>query len=166
MAVSLRFLRRLGICPYVCQVAHCRLVNYLSDPGNTGKSTRGVNFDTLGSWNNRLDLGINLEESIRRGSLIPTVALDSIGVASLRGRRAVNEDRTIALELASNLLMFGIFDGHGGHAAADFVVERLPDHILQHLIESTDLSLALQRAFVDVNNAFTRYCHHLHACRK
>ena len=149
-------------------VANCRLVprqvlSYLTDPANTGQRTRGVNFDTLGSWNNRLNLSINVEESIRRGQLIPIISPSDIGIASLRGRRVSNEDRTIVRFLAPNLLMFGIFDGHGGCEAADYVVNHLADHII-HWLENgeTDLLVALRRSFIDVNNGFTRLLHHHH----
>jgi len=138
-----------------------RRVNYLTDPANTGKRARGVNFDTLGSWNNRLNLPINIEESIRRGQLIPMISLADIGTASLRGRRVNNEDRTLARFLAPNLLMFGIFDGHGGREAADYVVDHLPGHITYWLESGeSDLSVVLRRSFIDVNNGFTRLLHH------
>jgi len=138
-----------------------RMVSYLTDPANTGKRARGVNFDTLGSWNNRLDLAINMEESIRRGKLIPLISLDAVGIASLRGRRQENEDRTIICELAPSLLMFGIFDGHGGPDAADYVVEQLPVHIKYWLeCGETDFTVILRRAFIDVNNGYTRDIYH------
>ena len=139
-----------------CCIPH-RPVSYLSDPGNTGRRARGVNFDTLGSWNNRLELAINVEESIRRGRLIPMISLADVGVASLDGRRHENEDRTIAVELAPNLLMFGIFDGHGGTEAVDYIVEHLPQ-LVKHLLEdgNSDLSSALQQAYLDVDDAFSR----------
>ena len=47
--------------------------HHLSDPENKGKRQRGVNFDTLGSWNNRLDFSISLEKSIEKGKLIPEI---------------------------------------------------------------------------------------------
>jgi len=138
-----------------CSVPRCA-VSYLSDPANTGKRARGVNFDTLGSWNNRIELAINVEESIRRGRLIPVISLADVGVASLDGRRHENEDRTIVMELASNLLMFGIFDGHGGPEAVDYVVEHLPGHVKCLLNDNNDLSAVLQQAYLDVNDGFTK----------
>jgi len=132
-----------------------RSVSYLSDPANTGKRARGVNFDTLGSWNNRLELAINIEESIRRGRLIPMISLVDVGVASLDGRRQENEDRTIAVELAQNLFMFGIFDGHGGPEAVDYIIEHLPKHVKHLLDENDDLTAVLHRAYLDVNDGFT-----------
>ena len=141
-----------------------RASNYLTDPANTGKRARGINFDTLGSWNNRLSLPINVEESTRRGQLIPMISVSDIGIASLRGRRVSNEDRTVVCMLEPDLLMFGIFDGHGGREAADYVVEHLPGHIIYWLENGeTDLGVILRRSFIDVNNGFTRLLHHHHS---
>jgi len=137
-----------------CSVTR-RAVSYLSDPANTGKRARGVNFDTLGSWNNRMELAINLEESIKRGRLIPMISFADVGEASLDGRRQVNEDRTIAVELAPNLLMFGIFDGHGGAEAVDYVVKHLPGHVKRLLHDNNDLKTVLQEAYLNVNDGFT-----------
>ena len=138
-----------------CSVPRCA-VSYLSDPANTGKRARGVNFDTLGSWNNRLELAIDVKESIRRGRLIPVISLADVGVASLDGRRHENEDRTVAVELAPNLLMFGIFDGHGGPEAVDYVVEHLAGHVKCLLDNSNDLSAVLRQSYLDVNDGFTK----------
>jgi len=138
-----------------CNAAR-RAVSYLSDPANTGKRARGVNFDTLGSWNNRMELAINVEESIRRGRLIPMISLGDVGQASLDGRRQVNEDRTIAMELAPNLFMFGIFDGHGGAEAVDYVVKHLPAHVKCLLDYDNDLKAALQEAYLNVNDGFIK----------
>jgi len=161
-------LKVLSMCafqlkPRLCTAARlaarsvpCCAVSYLSDPANTGKRARGVNFDTLGSWNNRMELAINVEESIRRGRLIPVVSLADIGVASLDGRRHENEDRTIAVELAPDVLMFGIFDGHGGPEAVDYIVEHLPGHVRCLLDDSNDLTAVLQQAYLDVNDGFTK----------
>lgn len=140
-------------------------ISYLSDPENKGKQTSGVNFDTIGSWNNRLDLKIDVEESIRRGKLIPRIDVEKIGMASLIGRRPDNEDRLLAEEIKPNILLCGIFDGHGGKMAADFVEERLPYHILYWLERGEkDLAKILKNAFVEVNNSFTKFL--FHSCTK
>jgi len=134
-----------------------RAVSYLSDPANTGKRAQGVNFDTLGSWNNRMELAINVEESTRRGRLIPMISLADVGEASLDGRRQVNEDRTIAVELALDLLMFGIFDGHGVPEAVDYIVKHLPGHVKRLLDGDNDVTSALRQAYLDVNDGFTKH---------
>ena len=91
-----------------------RSSGYLSDPGNIGKRQSGVNFDTLGSWNNRLGLDVNLEESIASGKLIPKICTDDAASATVLGRRKQNEDRVSIEEISPELLLFAIYDGHGG----------------------------------------------------
>jgi len=104
-----------------------------------------------------MELAINVEESIRRGRLIPEISLADVGEASLDGRRQVNEDRTIAVEMAPNLLMFGIFDGHGGPEAVEYVVEHLPGHVKRLLDDDdNDIAMALQQAYLDVNDGFAK----------
>lgn len=133
-------------------------VSYLSDPENKGKRSSGVNFDTIGSWNNRLDLRIDFEESLKRGKLIPKITIESVGTATLIGRRPENEDRLIFKEIKPNLQLFGIFDGHGGKLAAEFVQQRLPFHILYWLEHGeSDLGQILKKAFIEVNNSFTNF---------
>ena len=93
---------------------------YLSDPRNTGKPQSGVNFDTLGSWNNRLGLDVNIEQSVESGTLIPDIHAKSVGVSSVIGRRKTNEDRVIVQDLSPSLILLAVFDGHGGEVCAAF----------------------------------------------
>lgn len=129
----------------------------LSDPENKGQHQRGVNFDTLGSWNNRLSLPILMEESIKKGKLIPKIPLEEVGTASLIGRRKVNEDRLLVKELESNLLYFGIFDGHSSSFAADYVWEFLEHHINYWLSKTDDLAEVLSKSFLDIHNLLARH---------
>lgn len=140
--------------------------SYLSDPENKGQRQRGVNFDTIGSWNNRMEMPIQLEKSIEKGKLIPRIPLDRIGTASLVGRRKVNEDRFKVEELDSDLLYFGIFDGHGGELAVDYVNNHMLDHLRFWLSKSTDLFEVLRNSFLDVNNVLTRHIYHYDVDRK
>ena len=55
------------------------LCSPVSDPENLGKRQSGVNFDTLGSWNTRLELSINKEHSLKAGSLVPNIDIRNIG---------------------------------------------------------------------------------------
>ena len=135
--------------------------SYLSDPENKGQSQTGVNFDTLGSWNNRMEMPIQLEKSIEKGKLIPQIPIDKIGRASLVGRRKINEDRYAIKELNSDILYFGMFDGHGGPLAVDFVNNHMEDHIKFWLTKSSDLFEVLRNSFIDINNVLTRHiCHY------
>lgn len=49
--------------------------SYLSDPENKGHRQKGVNFDTLGAWNSRLEMTIDIEKSIAKGRLIPEIPI-------------------------------------------------------------------------------------------
>ncbi|WAR00179.1 PPM1K-like protein [Mya arenaria] len=134
-----------------------RLAGHLSDPENRGERQRGVNFDTLGAWNNRIELPVSIEKSIERGQLIPDLPIDNVGSASLQGRRQENEDRFIVKKLRENLLCFAIFDGHGGSAAVNFVHENIEHHIRYWLGRTEKLADVLRKSFIDVNNLLSRH---------
>ena len=59
----------------------------------TGERQAGINFDILGSWNSRLDLEVNVEQSIKSGRLVPTISTNDIGHSTAQGRRKDNQDR-------------------------------------------------------------------------
>lgn len=131
--------------------------SHLSDPENKGDRQKGVNFDTLGSWNSRLEMTIDLKKSIEKGSLIPEIPLDEIGTASLLGRRKVNEDRFAIEQLSENLLYFAIFDGHGGATAVEFVHAFMKHSIQFWLKKTSNLSDVLRNSFTDINNLLSRH---------
>ena len=57
-------------------------------------------FDTFGTWDNRIEkLPILVEESIKKGKLIPEISIDLVGTASLQGRSKHQEDRYVVKEL-------------------------------------------------------------------
>jgi len=116
-------------------------------------------FDTFGTWDNRIGkLPIQVEESIKKGKLIPQIGIDLVGTASLQGRCPHQEDRYVVMELEEGMLYFGVFDGHRGALASEFMKERLHDHILFHLRSGEkDLETVLSRAFISANNAFAKY---------
>ena len=64
----------------------------LSDPENKGSQQRHVNFDTLGTWDNRIDFSLLLQQSIKHGKPIPKISVNNIGHANVIGRRLQNED--------------------------------------------------------------------------
>lgn len=132
----------------------------LSDPENKGQQQRGVNFDTLGAWNSRLSLPILVEQSIKKGKLIPKIPVEEVGSATLIGRRKANEDRMVVRELTENLLYIGIFDGHGSAFAADYAFQYLEHHLTYWLTQSKDLSKVLHKSFVDVHNVLSRHLAH------
>ena len=132
-------------------------ISPLSDPENKGQRQSGVNFDVLGSWNNRLELNVNVQQSIKRGSLIPQITLENAGSATLLGRRKYNEDRALLCEVKPGLLMFGVFDGHGGNTAAQYTQDHLIDHVTFWIERGErNMEKVLKNAFIDLNNIFTR----------
>ncbi|ELT90570.1 hypothetical protein CAPTEDRAFT_179751 [Capitella teleta] len=133
--------------------------SYLSDPENRGKRQPGTNFDQLGSWQNRLELSVNIEESIKHGRLIPSIRLESIGQLSLQGRRPENEDRILVEPLSDQILLLAIFDGHGGSLAVDYCQAHFAEQLKGILEKQEDGGLqgALRQAFCDVNHNFTRF---------
>ncbi|XP_027196240.2 protein phosphatase Mn(2+)-dependent 1K-like [Dermatophagoides pteronyssinus] len=134
------------------------LARMLSDPENKGSQQRHVNFDTLGTWDNRIDFSLLLQQSIKHGKPIPKISVNNIGHANVIGRRLQNEDYCNAMEIKPNMIYFAIFDGHGGDICARFCNEHLPEHI-KFWIErgETNLEIVLQNAFTEVNNSFARY---------
>uniref|UniRef100_A0A2R5LKW4 Protein phosphatase 1k mitochondrial n=1 Tax=Ornithodoros turicata TaxID=34597 RepID=A0A2R5LKW4_9ACAR len=135
-----------------------RLKQVVSDPENRGDRQQHVNFDTLGTWDNRIDLPLLLQQSIKAGKPIPRISGEHAGCATLLGRRTYNEDRYRVKELLPDLLYFAVFDGHGGSACADYCAQHMEEHILYWLKRrESDLETVLQSAFLDINNAFARY---------
>ncbi|CAK0879134.1 unnamed protein product, partial [Prorocentrum cordatum] len=75
---------------------------------------------------------------------------------SLQGHRPAQEDRACAVaELpgcAGWASLFGVFDGHGGPQAADFVARRLPEVVGERLLgDRGDPARALSEAFAAVD---------------
>ncbi|CAL1289921.1 unnamed protein product [Larinioides sclopetarius] len=116
------------------------------------------NFDTLGTWDNRIDLPLLLQASIKHGKPIPKISIENVGTASVIGRRTTNEDRFRVNELRPELLYFAVFDGHGGPECADFCSDHMKDYILYWLNRGeTDLQTVLQYSFQDINNVYARH---------
>ncbi|XP_023223017.1 protein phosphatase 1K, mitochondrial-like isoform X2 [Centruroides sculpturatus] len=144
---------------------HSLLKNYiktfatvLNDSENKDESPDPINFDTFGTWDNRIDLPLLLPESIKHGKPIPQISVENAGCASIIGRRTTNEDRFRAKELLPDLLYFAVFDGHGGAECADFCSKYMEQHILNVIKRGEqNLEVVLQTAFFDVNNSFTNY---------
>ncbi|XP_075735213.1 protein phosphatase Mn(2+)-dependent 1K isoform X2 [Rhipicephalus microplus] len=130
----------------------------LSDPENIGQRQQHINFDTLGTWDNRIDLPLLLQQSIKVGKPVPKISGEHAGCATILGRRTYNEDRYRVKELTPDLLYFAVFDGHGGSACADFCAEHMEAHIMYWVRRGqTDLQALLQSAFIDANNSFAKY---------
>ena len=58
-----------------------------------GKRKKTNDLDTTGTWDTRLDVQINVESSMKEGTVIPKIGLNLVGVATHQGRRDYQEDR-------------------------------------------------------------------------
>ena len=131
----------------------------LSDPENKGERQDHVNFDTLGTWDNRIDFPMLLQQSIKVGKPIPRISAENIGFTTVIGRRKSNEDRFVVKELTPDLLYFAVFDGHGGSLCAQFCKLHLEEYIKYwlNIKQEPDLEIVLMNSFIEINNAFARY---------
>ncbi|XP_054156164.1 protein phosphatase 1K, mitochondrial-like [Oppia nitens] len=130
----------------------------LSDPENVGTRQQHINFDTLGTWDNRIDFNLLLKPSIKHGKPIPKISTENVGFASALGRRTTNEDIYNVTEINTDLLYFAVFDGHGGQACVQYCNENMINHIKYWLErQEKDLQLILEKAFIEVNNSFARF---------
>ena len=111
----------------------------------------------ISSYEDHLRLKIDLEESIKTGKLVPQIDISSVGVSSLLGPRPYNEDRVLMFEVTPKIKLFGIFDGHGGADAVDFIANNL-DHVINKLISAyeNDLPRLLKEVFLEINDSFIR----------
>ena len=67
-------------------------------------------------------------------------------------------------KLSSHLLLYAVFDGHGGSIASEFAKTHMADHI-SNTLERSDgnkLQPVLVEAFSDLNNALTRHLKYDH----
>ncbi|XP_067118068.1 protein phosphatase Mn(2+)-dependent 1K, partial [Osmerus mordax] len=142
-------------------VRSCSSVRY--DPDGSG---RPATWDSFGIWDNRIDEPILLPSSIRYGKPIPQVSLSRVGTASVLGQRKQNEDRLLMGRLHDNVLYFAVFDGHGGHHAAEYCHTHLrqssgthtpggsPQAVLRDgLEEEDDLEKVLIKTFLELDKA-------------
>ncbi|KAK9831289.1 hypothetical protein WJX74_010677 [Apatococcus lobatus] len=83
----------------------------------------------------------------------------SYGFSLMRGKRASMEDfyhAQFVKDPKSNEVvgLFGVFDGHGGPNAAEFVEKTLFDCLMRNHKFSSDLSTAVVEAFVDTDKQY------------
>ena len=100
---------------------------------------------------------MNVEQSIKKGHLIPTLSLDNVGGASLISRRKTNEDRYAIAEVGVGVLLFSVFDGHGGSDAVEYASQHMASFVATALEEEKNLHKVLQQSFIAVNEGFTHY---------
>ena len=88
------------------------------------------------------------------------------GAWSTRGRRSSQEDRFLLNEVHDtkerSLLLAGVFDGHLGTAASDFVYERFPKRVTEIMSKGTSSSISpgsiLEQAWNDICEEYRASC--------
>ena len=101
-----------------------------------------------------------------------------VGVSHIQGRRPTMEDEHLATHFQLNIAgrdypihLFGIFDGHGGVAAAEYVRDHLQEKLIETLLEFNSQGLsergiwnALKMTSIRLNRDFKNQ-HHIDADR-
>ena len=123
------------------------------------RSHKSKEFDTLGTWDTRLNVQIDESATLRTGHIVPHIDVTMIGHASVQGRRTYQEDRYCVKQLRPDLLYIAVFDGHGGDICAQYCQDHLERHILHHLDREDDLDIVLDKSFFDTNRSFERWYH-------
>lgn len=81
----------------------------------------------------------------------------SYGYSSLRGKRASMEDFHDAKihKIDDKMVgLFGVFDGHGGSRAADYIQQNLFKNLLEHPKFVTDTKLAIAETYQSTDQAY------------
>jgi len=155
-----------------------------SSRGESSKRRRkSIELDKMGVWNPEGVLSeIREAPSVKRGTLIPRLSADHVGVCVSQGRRPYQEDRHVVTEqvgrdLSMDILVLAVFDGHGGHTCAEFCKQNVTRYITRHISlqlpdkwgksedqttivsdPEVDLSAALSGAILELNDSFRRSC--------
>ncbi|TKY55991.1 phosphatase 2C 76 [Spatholobus suberectus] len=81
----------------------------------------------------------------------------SCGYSSFRGKRVTMEDfydiKTLKIG-GQSICLFGIFDGHGGSRAAEYLKEHLFDNLMKHPKFLTDAKLAISETYQQTDADF------------
>lgn len=87
-----------------------------------------ADWESLGIW---LDSPVDLPPTSSYFSgILRKLSVSSVGHASQRGKRRENEDRFSISRLSEDVMIFAVFDGHGGDSAAEFCSRNL-SHLIQ-----------------------------------
>ncbi|CAL9046698.1 unnamed protein product [Musa banksii] len=81
----------------------------------------------------------------------------SYGYSSFRGRRASMEDCCdvkISNINEQSVSLFGIFDGHGGSRAAEYLKDHLFENLMKHPLFMTDTKLAISETYLKTDSDF------------
>lgn len=121
------------------------------------KQQPDTNFDTLGAWDNHMDLPIMMDESIKHGTPIPRVTAADVGCSSILGKRTYQEDRFVVADLLNNILCAAVFDGHGGSECSEFCAQNLERLLLEHLPLHKDLEAVLHHTFLKLHSEYAAW---------
>eukprot|EP00897_Mesotaenium_endlicherianum_P008986 jgi/Mesen1/8115/ME000435S07280 len=83
----------------------------------------------------------------------------SFGYSQLRGKRPSMEDyQDSKIEKLGNLTvgLFGVFDGHGGSRAAEYVKQHLFQNLINHPQFSTDPKVAIEETFQQTDSDYLK----------
>ncbi|KAG0557660.1 hypothetical protein KC19_11G147300 [Ceratodon purpureus] len=83
----------------------------------------------------------------------------SYGFSSLRGKRASMEDfhdTKISMIDGTMVGLFGVFDGHGGSRAADYVKQNLFKNLLEHPQFVSDTKLAIAETYKQTDQEYLK----------
>ena len=93
------------------------------------------------------------------------------GVASADGYKCPTEDRIVITPISDNVMMYCVFDGHGGKHYSELLSKQLPELILQKVksavaddsesataasLPAESLSAILKQSFVDLDNTLVK----------
>ncbi|KAK1286535.1 putative protein phosphatase 2C 52 [Acorus calamus] len=81
----------------------------------------------------------------------------SCGFSSFRGKRVTMEDFfdvKLSKVDGQKICMFGIFDGHGGSRAAEYLKEHLFENLIKHPLFMTDTKIAISETYQKTDSEF------------
>ncbi|XP_076043835.1 protein phosphatase Mn(2+)-dependent 1K-like [Oratosquilla oratoria] len=131
---------------------------YISARDDESQRTADISFDALGAWDNRIDLPLQMDSSIKHGEPIPKVTSSQVGCSSLQGKRTYQEDRFFVKDLQDDLLCAAVFDGHGGAQCSQYCFENIEKVLETELAQNTDLELVLHHAFLKLHQGYVDWC--------
>lgn len=141
----------------------------VSDPVKIGhriaKATAQAAAAGEGAYNKAFDTALQAPNPFTGHSAAIDVGGTKVGVAELQGMRPTMEDRHIASQIKftsggaeQNAKVFGIFDGHGGDEASDFVSKNIESYLSKNLslycetgITDAGIYQALRQTFVELD---------------
>merc|ERR1711936_1061755 len=84
--------------------------SYIDAIESKKRARKSAEFDTLGTWDTRLNVKIDEDATLRTGHIVPSIEADMVGRATHLGRRNYQEDRYCVQQLRPDLLYLAVFD--------------------------------------------------------